>query len=80
MMPATYTLLPERTYVYDIYLGLAPNSSAGRSKPRSYSFTDPHDQLDATARKETIMLKLTISYTRYVLAALATIGFALSMN
>jgi hypothetical protein len=30
--------------------------------------------------KETIMLKATLAYVRYALSALATVGFALSMN
>jgi hypothetical protein len=33
-----------------------------------------------TNRKETTMLKLTIHYTRYVLAALATVGFGVTFN
>ena len=30
--------------------------------------------------KETTMLKFTISYTRYILATLATVGFAIKLN
>jgi hypothetical protein len=30
--------------------------------------------------KETTMLKFTISYTRYVLATLATVGFLVKLN
>jgi hypothetical protein len=33
-----------------------------------------------TARKETTMVKLTLRYTRYVLASLASVGFGLTLN
>jgi hypothetical protein len=37
-------------------------------------------QLDATIRKDTPMIKLTLRYTRYILASLASVGFGFALN
>jgi hypothetical protein len=40
------------------------------------SLTSDYDQL----RKDTTMFKLTVRYTRYVLASLASVGFGWLLN